>query len=238
MGGGGGIALTFGHGGSFSFGWQQLPSKKPKQRPGSSNGQNANRAGRGGGGGKQWQFPLKSAVTAASLALTGDTIAQVRDRFISIQTEPGIQNSSPPNKKDIVVAHFMKHDWLRALRMTTYGFLLYGPGSQAWYELLDKTFPQQSLRNLSVKVILNQIVLGPCVIAVVFAWNSLWQGKLKELPDKYRKDAIPTLVYGWKFWTPASLLNFWAVPLQMRVAFMSSCSIFWNFYLSTTMVKS
>jgi hypothetical protein len=28
------------------------------------------------------------------------------------------------------------------------------------------------------------------------------------------------------------------VPLQARVAFMSSCSIFWNFYLSITMTAS
>lgn len=46
------------------------------------------------------------------------------------------------------------------------------------------------------QVLLNQIVLGPCVIAVVFAWNNLWQKKLSELPGKYRRDALPTLLYG------------------------------------------
>ena len=39
-------------------------------------------------------------------------------------------------------------------------------------------------------------MLGPCVIAVVFAWNNLWQRKLAQLPDKYKKDALPTLLYG------------------------------------------
>ena len=47
-----------------------------------------------------------------------------------------------------------------------------------------------------MQVVLNQIVLGPCVIAVVFAWNNLWQGKLAELPDKYQKDALRTLLFG------------------------------------------
>ena len=46
------------------------------------------------------------------------------------------------------------------------------------------------------QVLLNQIVLGPCVIAVVFAWNNLWLQKLSELPEKYRRDALPTLLYG------------------------------------------
>ena len=47
-----------------------------------------------------------------------------------------------------------------------------------------------------MQVLLNQIVLGPCVIAVVFAWNNLWLGKISELPNKYQKDALPTLFYG------------------------------------------
>lgn len=53
----------------------------------------------------------------------------------------------------------------------------------------------------SLQVLLNQIVLGPCVIAVVFAWNNLWQGKVSELPNKYQKDALPTLFFGKKLFS-------------------------------------
>lgn len=52
-----------------------------------------------------------------------------------------------------------------------------------------------------LQVILNQIVLGPCVIAIVFAWNNLWVGKLAELPKKYSRDALPTLLYGELLWS-------------------------------------
>lgn len=229
---GGGTAVPFGgSGGNFPPGWLRRRSRKPATRP--ATGQNAN----AGGGRGQWRFPLKSAMIAGSLVLAGDTIAQLRGRLIVSKTNDENQNSNTENK-DIMVVNSIRHDWLRSLRMATYGFLLYGPGSHAWYDLLDRTFAKRSLKNILVKVTLNQIVLGPCVIAIVFAWNNLWQGKLKEVPNKYREDAIPALVYGWKFWTPATVLNFWVVPLQARVAFMSCCSVFWNFYLSTTMVKS
>lgn len=116
--------------------------------------------------------------------------------------------------------------------MTSYGLLLYGPGSYAWYQCLDHFLPKPTVQNLMLKVLcfiyiyiwsnlrelagikdrwyllsslflphfwqvlLNQIVLGPCVIAVVFAWNNLWQRRLSELPEKYRRDALPTLLYG------------------------------------------
>nr|TKW19374.1 hypothetical protein SEVIR_4G016200v2 [Setaria viridis] len=140
-------------------------------------------------------------------------------------------------KQELMPDMLLNHDWLRALRMASYGFLLYGPGSDAWYQFLDRCMPKQTFVNLSAKVILNQIVLVPCVIVMVFAWNYLWSGKLSELSSKYQNDAIPTLLYGVRFWTPVSVVNFGMIPLHARVTFMSTCSIFWNFYLSNTMNK-
>lgn len=187
-----------------------------------------------------FRFPFKQAVTAGSLALTGDTIAQLRERWGSRKSALK-QQSSPSDtdclSKDIMEILLSNHDWLRALRMTSYGFLFYGPGSYAWYQYLDSHLPMPTVKNLLLKVLLNQIILGPCVIAVVFAWNNLWQGKLSQLPNKYQKDALPTLLYGFRFWIPVSALNFWLVPLQARVAFMSLGSIFWNFFLSSTMAR-
>ncbi|XP_066306930.1 uncharacterized protein [Miscanthus floridulus] len=184
--------------------------------------------------GRGWpiEFPFRQAVTAASLTFTGDTIAQVRSRIVDRR-----RCCPDSDTKELIPDILLNHDWIRALRMASYGFLLYGPGSYAWYQLLDRCMPKQTFVNLSAKVILNQIVLGPCVIAVIFAWNNLWLGKLSELPSKYQNDALPTLLYGFKFWIPVSIVNFGVIPLPARVAFMSSCSIFWNFYLSTTMSK-
>ncbi|KAE8075977.1 hypothetical protein FH972_014654 [Carpinus fangiana] len=185
------------------------------------------------------RFPLKQAVIAGSLALSGDTIAQLTERWRKAKALNHEQSLSDPDgfSKDVMRTLLSDHDWLRALRMTSYGFLLYGPGSYAWYQYLDRSLPKQTVQNLVLKVLLNQIVLGPCVIAVVFAWNNLWLGKLSRLPDKYQKDALPTLLSGFRFWIPVSALNFWLVPLQARVAFMSTGSIFWNFCLSSTMNK-
>eukprot|EP00897_Mesotaenium_endlicherianum_P006377 jgi/Mesen1/5768/ME000292S04835 len=126
-----------------------------------------------------------------------------------------------------------EHDFVRALRMASYGFLIYGPGQHAWYQFLDRRLPAKTTKNLVLKVVANQVMLGPCVLLVVFAWNFLWMGKIKELPGKYKRDLGPSLIDGWKFWIPASVINFTAVPLPARVGFMSTCSIFWNFYLSS-----
>jgi protein Mpv17 len=192
------------------------------------------------GGVSDYQFPLKQALTAGGLALAGDTIAQLRQRWVKAQALED-QSRTHPNQddssEDVTGTLLSDHDNLRALRMASYGFLFYGPGSYAWYQYLDQCMPKQTVENLLIKILLNQIVLGPSVIAVVFAWNNLWQGKLLELPNKYKNDALPTLFTGFRFWIPVSALNFGVVPLQARVAFMSMGSIFWNFYLSSTMNK-
>ncbi|XP_059663275.1 uncharacterized protein LOC132308974 [Cornus florida] len=189
-------------------------------------------------GGAGYRFPLKQAVTAGSLALTGDTIAQLRERWVKTKAhQQHTLSHSHDHFKDVLWTLLSDHDWLRALRMTSYAFLFYGPGSYVWYQYLDHSMPKPTVKNLLLKVLLNQVILGPSVIAVVFAWNNLWQGKLSELPTKYQKDALPTLLFGFRFWIPVSALNFWMVPLQARVAFMSLGSIFWNFVLSSTMSK-
>ncbi|CAA0813307.1 Peroxisomal membrane 22 kDa (Mpv17/PMP22) family protein [Striga hermonthica] len=198
-------------------------------KPSNSSKDNAGQATTGAD--SPYNFPLKESATAASLVLAGDTIAQVRQKWVKHKASV----TSAEDFKDIISSLFSEHDWIRALRMTSYGFLLYGPGSHAWYQYLDHCMPKKNVTNLMTKVLLNQIVLGPTVIGVIFAWNNLWLGKLAELPNKYQKDALPTLFYGFRFWIPVSLLNFWAVPLQTRVAFMSMASVFWNFYLSSTM---
>ena len=56
--------------------------------------------------------------------------------------------------QELIPDILLNHDWLRGFRMASYGFLLYGPGSYAWYQFLDRCMPKQSFVNLSVKVCL------------------------------------------------------------------------------------
>ncbi|CAH9079779.1 unnamed protein product [Cuscuta europaea] len=222
----GGRGNVWGVGPFHHGGWNRRKRRERNTRNGESNSINAT-------GGTGYWFPAKQAIASGSLALTGDTIAQLRHRWVKNKD----LLPQPPQLPDVAGVLLSEHDWLRALRMGSYGFLLYGPATFSWYKFLDHCMPKPSVQNLFMKVLLNQVVLGPCVIAVVFAWNNLWLGKLSELPNKYRRDALPTLFFGFRFWIPVSVLNFWVVPLEARVAFMSMASIFWNFWLSATMIK-
>uniref|UniRef100_A0A2K1ZKL0 Uncharacterized protein n=1 Tax=Populus trichocarpa TaxID=3694 RepID=A0A2K1ZKL0_POPTR len=56
------------------WGWKWEHKRRKQQSKASRSSESAS----GGGG---YRFPLKQAVTAGSLALTGDTVAQVTDRW-------------------------------------------------------------------------------------------------------------------------------------------------------------
>ncbi|CAI5983626.1 unnamed protein product, partial [Closterium sp. NIES-64] len=205
------------------------------------------------------RFPLKAAATASGLALAGDTLAQLVERRSRQQQQQKQQQhehgshrrhhadarcaaATAPHDQHVVPAgegagEGVGHDWVRAVRMASYGFLLYGPGCHAWYRWLDRLLPAPTASNFALKVVANQVVVGPSVLLVVFAWNMAWMGRARDIPDKYRRDLFPSLIKGYKFWIPATCLNFAVVPLEARVAFMSCCAIFWNFHLSSSLGK-
>jgi hypothetical protein len=40
------------------------------------------------------------------------------------------------------------------------------------------------------------------------------------------------LVIGYVFWTPITVLNFWIVPVNLRVLYMSCMCIVWDTFIS------
>lgn len=64
------------------------------------------------------------------------------------------------------------------------------------------------------------------------AIHSYTQGKPEAIPEKVKRDLWPTMVNGWKFWVPAASINFYFIPLQHQVLYMSSCGVLWSAYLS------
>jgi protein Mpv17 len=156
---------------------------------------------------------LKSGLISGSLSLAGDLIAQILTNR---------DNTSGT----------AAYDGARAARMGSFGLFLYGPYQHYWYRALDRAMPVRNMPNFLAKVTLNQLCLAPVVIAGVFAWNLALQNKIKEFPHKTRRDFVPTLFAGWKFWVPAASVNFLTVPLQHQVLYMSLCGVVWTGYLS------
>jgi protein Mpv17 len=150
------------------------------------------------------------------MSAAGDLLAQSLERW-----QLSRENKSPRNLRP-----------MRTTRMLTFGLCFYGPFQHWWYGALSQTFPGKGVRSFLIKVTLNQIVLGPIVLATAFAWNLWLQGRSGALPAKLQCDLLPTLINGWKFWVPAACINFFAIPLRFQVLYMSLCGVIWTAYVS------
>jgi len=172
----------------------------------------------------------KSTLTATSLGMTGDLVAQGLGRYNRVKT----MKADGQDTSDVPLL-----DVKRFFKMATFGFFYYGPLQGVWYPALDRVFPMdrtlgmaKNLFPFGMKVTLNQLLLGPMVVPVVFAWTLILEKQMHRIPEKIKNDTWPTLMKGWKFWVPAACINFSIVPLQYQILYMSSCGIFWNAILS------
>ncbi|KAK9821068.1 hypothetical protein WJX74_008596 [Apatococcus lobatus] len=156
----------------------------------------------------------KSGLTCGTITFVGDVLAQAITRGQD------------------TFADFAATDASRAIRMGAYGFFIYGPIMWRWYPLLESIWPTHSLRHTLSKIAANQLCLGPTILLTSFTWNYALQNQLNQLPEKLKKDGIPTMLNGWSFWVPAAALNFTVVPLRYRLPFMSVCGVCWTGYLS------
>ncbi|KAK9830345.1 hypothetical protein WJX72_011161 [[Myrmecia] bisecta] len=161
---------------------------------------------------------VKAALTSGALSLAGDVLAQLFSR--RMEQDKG------------TLASVQQLDSKRMARMGSFGLVFYGPYQYHWYNLLARHWPQSTTTHFLTKVVLNQLALAPVVLAVVFAWNLGLQRKADQIPSKIKKDLVPTMVNGWKFWVPASSINFWLIPVRHQVLYMSTCGVLWTGYLS------
>ncbi|KAI8463438.1 MAG: hypothetical protein J3K34DRAFT_444037 [Monoraphidium minutum] len=190
--------------------------RKHQRRPGASSS-----AGAAGGQSYSqrvdgWQAPLKSGLISGSLSAMGDLLAQL----VGAKQAEARGGKAPA------------WDAARTLRMLGFGLLWYGPYQFYWYNLLDWAMPAKTTNNFITKVVLNQVALAPVVLAVVFGWNLALTGAGGDIPGKIKRDLLPSMVNGWKFWIPAASINFYCVPVEKQVLYMSCCGLLWTAYLS------
>lgn len=116
--------------------------------------------------------------------------------------------------------------------MGSFGLVFYGPYQHYWYKALESFFPMKNAAHFLTKVTLNQLLLAPVVLGVVFSWNLVLQGQAGDIVPKIKRDLVPSMINGWKFWVPAASINFWLIPLPQQVLYMSCCGVLWTAYLS------
>ncbi|XP_052774618.1 mpv17-like protein 2 [Mya arenaria] len=152
-----------------------------------------------------------NTVTSCTLLCIGDSVIQHIERL----DNPG--------------ATFNYH---RAGRMLSMGFL-FGPVSHGWYKVLDRFLPGTALRTVVRKILADQLVAGPFFCSAFFMGMSLLEGKtVKQGFDEVKSNFITVYMIDWCVWPPAQFINFFFLPPQFRVVYVSTITLLWNCFLS------
>ena len=138
---------------------------------------------------------------------------------------------------DITCQLLEKHesvDRARVVRMLGWGALFNGPLGHLWYQGLDWAVRLKGARGVAAKVLLDQLVYTPPLTFGYFVWqHALSSGS--GLPEACRSASErlwPTLHANWLYWSVVHVATFTLVPLNYRVAFISTKNFFWANYLS------
>jgi len=161
---------------------------------------------------KLYANPFKvQVITATGLGLIGDMIGQH-----VIEGKP-----------------WEKHDWIRTLRFSAFGPLIWVPLSSRWILFAEKRFPIPPTRNLFLKVGIDQFGLGTLLTLIAFHYNELLSGHtMKDVQNKIEAHFWITMKTAWSVWIPAQLFNFYFMPLHYRVVFVQCVALGWNCYMS------
>ena len=163
----------------------------------------------------QWllRYPCKSqAINTGVLMCAGDMLAQ----FIV-------------ERKDLST-----YDPFRTARFLFVGFCLAGPGMHLWYSRLDRFIKgSRTLRNALKKTAVDQAFFMPFYLAVfIMVMAVLRREKSEEISRRLSRDFQPMLITSYGLWPAVQLINFWAVPLHLRIPVINVVGLAWNTYIS------
>ena len=128
-------------------------------------------------------------------------------------------------------------DWYRSWAYFLLGLLLQGPISHCFYAKLDAALPPTPSPwsgTTIIKLMIDQLLFSPSFLLCVFLFLDTVQHGLSPtgMMHHIQRSYLSTLVTNWKLWTPATLINFVAVPPRYRVLFCNAVFFLWSIILS------
>jgi len=127
----------------------------------------------------------------------------------------------------------------RASQFALVGALWVGPLLAAWFQVMDFYVPGRSAGAVSTKIVMDQVLQGPFMIATMFLWTGLLAGAgLSGALASIRGCLRDTWVKSVYVWSPVQAVQQLFVPPEYRVAVANGVSYFWDTYLAMEMSPS
>jgi hypothetical protein len=128
------------------------------------------------------------------------------------------------------------YDGARFLRMSFFGFAVVGPVFHLWFNALDRLiYPGRSafFPHVTARLAADQIIMAPLFSASFFVIQGALEGRSSsDITSRVLSLTWPTLLMNYKIWPLTQFINFYLIPLQLRVLFLNAIGFGWNIFLS------
>ncbi|CAM9287316.1 unnamed protein product [Ectocarpus sp. 4 AP-2014] len=138
---------------------------------------------------------------------------------------------------DILAQKFISpeddYDFMRTLRLGTFGALVHGPTGHYFYGMLDAKLPGTKPMTVASKVAIDQTIWNPIFGVMFFTYLGLAEGKsVDDIQKKIKNDLATAVMGSWTVWIPAHTINFKFVPTSQRLLYINTIQIGYNIFLS------
>mmetsp|Transcript_2858 Transcript_2858/g.5893 ORF Transcript_2858/g.5893 Transcript_2858/m.5893 type:complete len:201 (+) Transcript_2858:123-725(+) len=155
--------------------------------------------------------PLFTKAMTSLVGFTaGDVLAQ---KFVSAADEP--------------------YDFMRTIRLGSFGFFIHGTTGHYFYGMLDSKLPGTKPFTVASKVLIDQTMWNPIFGLMFFGYLNAVEGKsVDDYVTKIKADLKTAVVGSWAVWVPAHTINFAFIPPHQRLLYINSIQIGYNVFLS------
>ncbi|KAL0924823.1 hypothetical protein M5K25_005680 [Dendrobium thyrsiflorum] len=124
-------------------------------------------------------------------------------------------------------------DWIRTLRMGSYGTLVAGPILHLWFNFASRIIPKRDVISTLKKIFIGQTCFGPIMTSIFFSVNAGLQGEsAAEILARLKRDLVPTLLNGLAYWPICDFVTFRFIPVRLQPLVSNSFSFLWTIYLT------
>ncbi|XP_043201579.1 mpv17-like protein 2 isoform X1 [Amphibalanus amphitrite] len=102
-----------------------------------------------------------------------------------------------------------------------------------WYLALDRWWVGRSIGVVAKKVLVDQLVFSPVLIATFLVSLEVFRGRgARELVDTFQAKFMRLYLAEWTVWPPAQAFSFYCLPTRYRVLWDNTVSLGYDCYTS------
>jgi len=113
-------------------------------------------------------------------------------------------------------------------RYAIMGTIVFPPILTKWYGWLDNRFPCTSKTVVIKKLVLDQFLLTPWLLAIFYIGMSYLEGERgASVLNECQKKFVKTFTLDCCYWLPVQALNFLFIPAGLRVIYIGVTTFIW-----------